>query len=129
LAEAIGVDEDEIALARKQLDRHLSIDAPFHEDEPNSLLDTLIDTSNDMPDAVLMTESLKIEIQRALSMLTYRESEVVTLYFGLDGNTPLTLEELGDRLHLTRERVRQIKEKATRRLRHASKNKSLKLFL
>ena len=129
LAEAIGVNEDEIALARKHLDRHVSVDAPFKDGEPNSLLDLLSDTSNEMPDSELMSESLKIEIQRALSKLTYRECEVVTLYYGLDGNAPMTLEELGDRLQLTRERVRQIKEKATRRLKYASAHRSLRLYL
>lgn len=129
LAQAMGVNAEEIAMNQQHSGRHVSVDAPFYEGEENSLLDILADTSNEMPDSELLSDSLKTEIQRALSTLTARECEVMTLYFGLDGNAPMTLEELGDRLHLTRERVRQIKEKATRRLRHSSRHRSLKSFL
>jgi RNA polymerase primary sigma factor len=129
LAHAIGVNEDEIARTQNHSGRHVSVDARFEEDEPNSLLDVLVDSNSEMPDSELLSESLKIEIQRTLSKLTSRECEVLTLYFGLDGNTPMTLDELGDKLHLTRERVRHIKEKATRRLRFFSRHSSLRWFL
>jgi RNA polymerase primary sigma factor len=129
LAEAIGINVDEIVQNQSISGRHVSVSAPFQEGEENCLLDVIADTSCEMPDSELLSASLKAEIQRALSTLTFRECEVMTLYFGLDGNAPMTLEDLGARLHLTRERVRQIKEKATRRLRHASKNRSLKSYL
>ncbi|MBT1701203.1 RNA polymerase sigma factor RpoD/SigA [Fulvivirgaceae bacterium PWU4] len=129
LAQAMGVNAEEIAQNQQYSGRHVSVDAPFHEGEENSLLDIIADTKYEMPDSELLSDSLKTEIQRALSTLTARECEVMTLYFGLDGNAPMTLEELGDRLHLTRERVRQIKEKATRRLRYSSRHRSLKSFL
>lgn len=129
LAEAMKVDVDEIAQNQQYSGRHVSMDAPLHAGEENSLLDVLADTNYEMPDSELLSDSLKTEIQRALSTLTARECEVMTLYFGLNGHAPMTLEELGDRLQLTRERVRQIKEKATRRLRHSSRRRSLSLFL
>jgi RNA polymerase primary sigma factor len=129
LAETIGVNEYEIAQTQKNAGKHLSVNAAFQEGEENSLLDVLIDSSCEMPDSKLISDSLKIEIRRVLSKLPIRECEVVTLYFGLEGNMPMALEELSERFHLTKERVRQIKEKATRRLRTASKHKSLNLYL
>jgi RNA polymerase primary sigma factor len=129
LAETIGVTEEEIFQNQKHAGRHVSVDAPFHDGEDNSLLDVLSDANEDRPDSELMLDSLKSEIARALSKLTIRESEVVKLYYGLDGNSPMNLEELGERLNLTRERVRQIKEKATRRLKHSSRNTVLKSYL
>ena len=129
LAAAIGVDEDEIAQNQKFSERHLSVDAPFHDGEENSLLDVIADANGKMPDSELISDSLKIEIQRVLATLIFRECEVMTLHFGLGGNAPMTLEELGGRLHLTRERVRQIKERATRRLKQFSMHRGLKLYL
>jgi RNA polymerase primary sigma factor len=129
LAEAIGVNAEEITLNQKCLGRHVSVNAPFQDGEENSLLDVIADESCKMPDSELLSDSLKTEIQRALATLTFREREVMTLYFGLDGRDAMTLKELGDKLQLTMERVRQIKEKATRRLRHPSNRRSLKLFL
>jgi RNA polymerase primary sigma factor len=129
LAETIGVTEEEIVQNQKHAGRHVSVDAPFHDGEDNSLLDVLSDANEDRPDSELMLDSLKSEIARALSKLTIRESEVVKLYYGLEGNSPMNLEELGERLNLTRERVRQIKEKATRRLKHSSRNTVLKSYL
>ena len=129
LAHAVGVPTEEIVQNLKHSGRHLSVDAPFHDGEDGSLLDILADGSYDMPDSELLSDSLKTEIQRALSTLTSRECEVMTLYFGLGGHSPLTLEELGERLQLTRERVRQIKESATRRLRQSSRCRSLKSYL
>ncbi|MDP1994916.1 MAG: sigma-70 family RNA polymerase sigma factor, partial [Ignavibacteria bacterium] len=97
--------------------------------EDNRLLDVLQNDQHPQPDQTLMTESLKTEIERALSTLTEREAEVIKLYFGLNKEHSLTLEEIGERFNLTRERVRQIKEKAIRRLRHASRSKNLKAYL
>ena len=109
--------------------RHVSMDAPFVQGEENSLLDVLENDSEETPDQGLMTDSLRREVQRALSTLTQRESDVIALYFGLDGNHAMTLEEIGEKFSLTRERVRQIKEKAIRRLRHTSRSKALKPYL
>lgn len=109
--------------------RHVSVDAPFAQGEENSLLDVLESTSNETPDDELMRESLRNEIGRALSTLTAREAEVISYYFGLNGHAAMTLEEIGDHFGLTRERVRQIKEKATRRLRHTSRSRSLQTYL
>jgi RNA polymerase primary sigma factor len=109
--------------------RHVSVDAPFAQGEENSLLDVLASDSEKTPDSELMMDSLKREVTRALSTLTERESEVISYYFGLNGTHPMTLEEIGDKFNLTRERVRQIKEKATRRLRSTARSKSLRAYL
>lgn len=109
--------------------RHLSVDAPFEQGEASSLLDVLKDVNEVIPDAGLMISSLKEEIQRALSSLSSREAEVISCYFGLNGMAPMTLEELGMKFKLTRERVRQIKEKATRRLKTVARSKILKTYL
>ena len=109
--------------------RHVSMDAPFVQGEENSLLDVLENDSEDKPDSGLINDSLRREVQRALSTLTQREADVVTLYFGLNGEHAMTLEEIGEKFNLTRERVRQIKEKAIRRLRHTSRSKALKTYL
>ncbi|HEX6227220.1 MAG TPA: RNA polymerase sigma factor RpoD/SigA [Chryseolinea sp.] len=129
LADSIGVSAQEIMQNQRHNGRHVSVDAPFQEGEENSLLDVLVDAAADTPDSKMLSDSLKTEIRRALSKLTSREAEVMILYFGLDGQGPFTLEELGERLALTRERVRQIKEKATRRLRCGLGNKLLKTYL
>jgi RNA polymerase primary sigma factor len=97
--------------------------------DENSLLDVIQNEEMPAPDTELISESLKTEIKNVLAILPLREAEVIKLYFGLDGETPLTLEEIGDKFHLTRERVRQIKEKAIRRLRHNSRSKILKSYL
>ena len=109
--------------------RHVSMDAPFVQGEENSLLDVLKNDDDRTPDDGLMMDSLRKEVQRALSTLTQREADVVCLYFGLDGQQSLTLEEIGEKFNLTRERVRQIKEKAIRRLRHTSRSKALIPYL
>ena len=129
LAEFLEITEDEVIDTIKISGRHVSMDAPFAGGEESSLLDVLEDELEDTPDNTLLSDSLCIEVQRALSTLTSRESDVVSFYFGLNGSHALTLEEIGDKFGLTRERVRQIKEKAIRRLRHASKSKSLKIYL
>jgi len=109
--------------------RHLSMDAPFAQGEDNRLLDVIQDERAPAPDNELMKESLSREVERALSTLSDREAEVIRLYFGLGREHSLTLEEIGEKFKLTRERVRQIKEKAIRRLRHASRSKQLRAYL
>lgn len=129
LANELEMDVNEVADTLKISGRHVSMDAPFAQGEDNRLLDVLQNDQHPNPDSGLMSESLKVEIERALSTLTEREAEVIKLYFGLGKEHSLTLEEIGERFNLTRERVRQIKEKAIRRLRHASRSKNLKAYL
>jgi RNA polymerase primary sigma factor len=129
LAEVLEVTTAEVVDTMKISGRHVSMDAPFVQGEENSLLDVLENDSEQTPDSGLMTDSLRREVQRALSTLTQRESDVITLYFGLNGEHAMTLEEIGEKFSLTRERVRQIKEKAIRRLRHTSRSKALKPYL
>jgi len=129
IAQELEMDVNEIADTLKISSRHVSMDAPFAQGEENRLLDIIESDELPNPDSELMTESLKTEIERALSSLSERESEVIKLYFGLNKEHSLTLEEIGERFNLTRERVRQIKEKAIRRLRHASRSKNLKAYL
>lgn len=129
LAEELEMNTDEISDALKSAGRHVSVDAPFTIGEENSLLDLIESEDLPSPDKELITESLKTEIHEVLSSIPEREAQVIRLYFGLEGDHALTLEEIGERFNLTRERVRQIKEKAIRRLRHASKSKNLKSYL
>jgi RNA polymerase primary sigma factor len=129
LAEVLEVTTSEVVDTLKISGRHVSMDAPFVQGEENSLLDVLENDSEDTPDSGLINDSLRREVQRALSTLTQREADVITLYFGLNGEHSMTLEEIGEKFNLTRERVRQIKEKAIRRLRHTSRSKALKPYL
>jgi RNA polymerase primary sigma factor len=129
LAEVLEVTTAEVVDTMKISGRHVSMDAPFVQGEENSLLDVLENDSEETPDSGLMNDSLRKEVQRALSTLTQREADVITLYFGLNGEHAMTLEEIGEKFNLTRERVRQIKEKAIRRLRHTSRSKALKPYL
>ncbi|MBE2280088.1 MAG: sigma-70 family RNA polymerase sigma factor [Ignavibacteriaceae bacterium] len=129
LAGELDMDVNEVADTLKISGRHVSMDAPFAQGEDNRLLDVLVNDQQPSPDQTLMIESLKTEIERALSTLSEREAEVIRLYFGLSKEHSLTLEEIGEKFNLTRERVRQIKEKAIRRLRHASRSKNLKAYL
>jgi RNA polymerase primary sigma factor len=129
LAEVLELATSEIVDTMKISGRHISMDAPFAQGEENSLLDVLENDANDTPDSGLINDSLRREVNRALSTLTQREADVIGLYFGLNGENSLTLEEIGEKFSLTRERVRQIKEKAIRRLRHTSRSKSLKPYL
>ena len=108
--------------------RHVSVDAPFVDGEDNSLLDVLVNDDSPMADRQLVVESLRAEIADALLMLNERERNVVTAFYGI-GQPEMTLEEIGNKYGLTRERVRQIKEKAIRRLRSNTKNKILKAYL
>ncbi len=129
LAEVLEVTTAEVVDTMKISGRHVSMDAPFVQGEENSLLDVLENDLEEKPDSELMNDSLRREVQRALSTLTQREADVITLYFGLNGEHSMTLEEIGEKFNLTRERVRQIKEKAIRRLRHTSRSKALKPYL
>ena len=129
LAEVLDVTTNEVVDTMKISGRHVSMDAPFVQGEENSLLDVLENDGEEKPDSELMNDSLRREVQRALSTLTQREADVITLYFGLNGEHSMTLEEIGEKFNLTRERVRQIKEKAIRRLRHTSRSKALKPYL
>src|SRR5699024_9583642 len=129
LAEVLETTPEEVAANMRISGRHVSMDAPFVNGEENGLLDVLENDSEATPDSSLMNDSLRKEVQRALSTLTQREADDISYYFGLNGEQPLTLEEIGEKYNLTRERVRQIKEKATRRLRHSSRSNFLKPFL
>lgn len=129
LAIILDIPEDKIADTMRVSGRHVSVDAPFVEGEDNSLLDVLVNSDSPKADFSLMNESLQREIERSLSTLTERERDVIKLFFGIGMNHGLTLEEIGAKFDLTRERVRQIKEKAIRRLRHTSRSKLLKAYL
>jgi RNA polymerase primary sigma factor len=129
LAQELSMDIAEVSDTLKISGRHISMDAPFQQGDENSLLDVIENDQQPSPDFSLMSDSLKNEIERALSTLTERENEVIKLYFGLNKEHSLTLEEIGEKFNLTRERVRQIKEKAIRRLRHASRSKHLRAYL
>ena len=128
IADKVELPEDKIIDAMKVNGRHISVDAPFVEGEDNSLLDIMVNDDAPLADRSLVMESLRDEITRALSMLNDRERNIIECFFGI-GQPEMTLEEIGERFGLTRERVRQIKEKAIRRLRHNTKNKMLKTYL
>lgn len=129
IAEALEIPEYKIDAALKISTRYVSMDAPLTEDEDMKLIDIFVDADAPFTDAGLMRESLAREIQRSLSTLTEKERDVVNLYYGIGMNHGLTLEEIGAKFDLTRERVRQIKEKAIRRLKHTSRSKLLKSYL
>ena len=128
VAGLLDMPVDKISDAMKISGRHISVDAPFVEGEDNSLLDVLVNDDSPIADKTLINESLSREIDRALSTLTERESEIIKMFFGI-GYQEMTLEEIGENFGLTRERVRQIKEKAIRRLRQNSRSKLLKSYL
>jgi len=128
LAKVLELPTEKVSDTLRVSGRHISVDAPFVEGEANSLLDVLINDDSPNADRTLMNESLSREIDRALSTLTERERDIIKLFFGI-GCQEMTLEEIGEKFGLTRERVRQIKEKAIRRLRHTSRSKLLKTFL
>ena len=129
MADEMQVSLEEVRSTMLTGGRHISVDAPFVQGESNNLLDVLINDTEETPDSNLMRDSLKREVSRALATLPERESEIISDYFGLNGNHSLTLEEIGEKFNITRERVRQIKEKATKRLKHTSRSKSLKSYL
>ncbi|MDR3227356.1 MAG: RNA polymerase sigma factor RpoD/SigA [Prevotellaceae bacterium] len=128
LAEILEIPTDKVSDTMRVSGRHVSVDAPFVDGEDNSLLDVLVNSDSPSADVGLLKESLTSEIDRALSTLTDRERDIIKYFFGI-GTPELTLEEIGDKFDLTRERVRQIKEKAIRRLRQSSRSKLLKSYL
>ena len=130
LASILDMSQDDVAYAMQISGRHVSMDAPFSgDDDKNSLMDVLPNEDQPSPDTILMRESLKKEVENALSTLSEKEAKVLRLYFGIDAERSATLEEIGEKFDLTRERVRQIKEKALRRLKHNAKSKNLKAYL
>jgi len=129
LAKELNVDVSKIREAMQHTGRHISMDAPFNDDDDNSLLDVLPSKETLAPDNPMLDESVKIDIEFALSMLEAREAEITRLYFGIGREHPLTLEEIGQRFDLTRERVRQIKEKALRKLRQKHRKEGLKAHI
>ncbi len=120
---------NEVKESKRNAGRHVSMDAPLIQDEDNNMYDVLKSEESITPETGLLYESLRKEIDRAISTLTQREADVIKLYFGLNGSHPMTLEEIGEKFDLTRERVRQIKEKAIRRLKQTSRSKILKSYL
>lgn len=128
IADKVDIPHDKIEEAMKVNNRHVSVDAPFSDGDENCLLDVLPNDDAPMADKTLVLESLREEIKRALSTLNEREKNIIEAFFGIN-QTEMTLEEIGERYGLTRERVRQIKEKAIRRLRQNTKNKLLKSYL
>jgi RNA polymerase primary sigma factor len=129
LANELEIDVEKVREAMQHTGRHLSMDAPFNEEDDNSLLDVLPSDEGIAPDDSLLDESVKIDIERALSLLHPREAEITRLYFGIGREHPLTLEEIGQRFGLTRERVRQIKEKALRKLRQKHRREELQMHI
>jgi RNA polymerase primary sigma factor len=129
LSVVLELPEDKVADTMRVSGRHVSMDAPLLNGEDNSLLDVLVNHDSPRADRLLMNESLQKEIERSLATLTERERDVIKLFFGIGCQHGLTLEEIGAKFDLTRERVRQIKEKAIRRLRHSSRSKLLKAYL
>jgi RNA polymerase primary sigma factor len=129
IAQALEIAPEEVKESLKSSSRHVSMDAPIIQDEDGTLYDVMLSMDTPPPDKGLLTDSLRKEIERALSTLTYREANIIRLYFGLNGKHPHTLEEIGEEFNLTRERVRQIKEKAIKRLKNATRCKNLKAYL
>jgi len=129
LAESLEMMPDDVKDVMKNAGRHISMDAPIVEDEDNTLYDVMLSKDSASPDKGLLTDSLRKEIERVLSTLTYREANILRLYFGLNTKYQYTLEEIGEEFNLTRERVRQIKEKAIKRLKNATRCKLLKAYL
>ena len=128
LADSLDLPAEKVADTLRVSGRHISVDAPFVEGEDNSLLDVLVNDDSPIADRTLINESLSTEVERALSTLPERERDIIKLFFGIN-TQEMTLEEIGEKFGLTRERVRQIKEKAIRRLRHSSRSKLLKTYL
>ncbi len=128
IADELEISSHEVMDTLNISSRHLSLDAPFKDAEDNKLLDVLNDKYQPSPDEKTIGNSLKLEIEKALSTLTDREAEVISLYFGINRDNPLTLEDIGKIFKLTRERVRQIKEKALNRLRHKCRSKNLRTY-
>lgn len=129
IAAELDMTLSDVKLSMKNSGRHVSMDAPLREGEDFSLYDVVSAIDSPRPDSDLMADSLKLEINRALDTLSSKEGDVIKLYYGLGGELPMSLDEIGVTFELSRERVRQIKEKGIRRLRHTSKSKILKSYL
>ena len=129
IAEVLEMAPDDVKEVLKSAGRHVSMDAPIIEDEENNMYDVILSKDAPSPDKALLTDSLRKEIERVLATLTYREANILRLYFGLNTKYQYTLEEIGEEFNLTRERVRQIKEKAIKRLKNATRCKLLKTYL
>lgn len=129
LSEVLELAPSDIKEALKSSNRHVSMDAPISQDEDSTMYDVLLSNETPSPDRGLLNDSLRKEIERALATLTIREAAIIRLYFGLNGKHPHTLEEIGEELDLTRERVRQIKEKAIKRLKQTTRSRVLKSYL
>ncbi len=129
IAGMLDMTINEVKESKRNAGRHVSMDAPLIQDEDNNMYDVLKSEESVTPETGLLYESLRKEIDRAISTLTQREADVIRLYFGLNGGHPMTLEEIGEKFDLTRERVRQIKEKAIRRLKQTSRSRILKSYL
>ncbi|CAN5303346.1 sigma-70 family RNA polymerase sigma factor [soil metagenome] len=129
IAEGMDISEDEVAKTMSISQAHLSLDAPLIPGEDSSLLDRIADNERQTPDEMAFEKALTEAIEESLAQLKEREAKILRLYFGLDAQEPMTLEEIGAVLGITRERVRQIKEKALSRLRHASRKRTLESFL
>ncbi|HCY81756.1 sigma-70 family RNA polymerase sigma factor [Xanthomarina gelatinilytica] len=129
IAKELEMTVSDVKQSLKNSGRHLSMDAPLKEGEDSSLYDVVKSGESPNPDKTLMNDSLNLEVNRALNTLSQREADVVRLYYGINNEQPMSLEEIGETFGLTRERVRQIKEKGIRRLRHTSKNKILRTYL
>ena len=129
ISQALELTPKDIKVSIKNAVRHISMDAPLAKGEENNMYDVLLNKDTPSPDKQLLTDSLRKEIERALNTLSHREADVVRLYYGLNEKYPITLEEIGEAFNLTRERVRQIKEKAIKRLKHTARSKILKTYL
>lgn len=129
IAELLDIAPKDVKDALKVTSRHISMDAPLKKDEDNTLYDILLEKDTESPDAELLNDSLRKEIERSLSTLSMREADIIRLYYGLGGEPPYSLEEIGKLFNLTRERVRQIKEKGIKRLKHTYRSKILKSYL
>ncbi len=129
LVEVLELATDDVKEALRSSNRHLSMDAPLTQDDDSNLYDVILSHDSPAPDRGLLNDSLRKEIERALATLTPREANIIRLYFGLNGKHPHTLEEIGEEFDLTRERVRQIKEKAIKRLKQTTRSKILKTYL
>ncbi len=129
ISDVLHIAPEDIKEAIRSSGRHVSMDAPLTPGEEGNMYDVVLSKETPSPDKGLLTDSLRKEIERALSTLTHREADIVRLYFGLTGNHPHTLEEIGEVFGLTRERVRQIKEKAIKRLKHVTRCRNLKVYL
>jgi RNA polymerase primary sigma factor len=129
IAELLEISPNDVKDSLRNSGRHISMDAPLIQDEDVTLYDVIGNDEVKTPEQGLLSDSLRIEIERAITTLSKRESDILRYYFGLNGNYPLTLDEIGEKLNLTRERVRQIKEKAIRRLKHVSRSRILKSYL